>query len=297
MLKRFSYSTFALFFIALICSLSVQAQSTRVITNKDLDGARKKREASEVEYEKRRRELGLPSRAEEQAQRQRELEAMRRVSLEQQEIEASFQSRSAALREEIAAVEAQINYWSIQINNADTRLNSTAFITVAPGFYQPNVYYPSGDSTRNSMTYNLPSRRDLPATTAPNTIVSNTVSSSTIASRGSITTRETYTTSGIGIRARIGGRRSNVRFGYNRRRATYNNYFSPYHPYGGVVFAAPLTNYNNVYNTDYNTVGQLSLSARERLRELYATRAALLARFQVLEDEARRAGIATGVLR
>lgn len=307
--KRFSVLTCAVIVVALLGGLSVPAQSTRVVTNKDLENARQKREASEVEYEKRRRELGLPSRAQEQAERQRELEAMQRVTLEQEENEANFRLRAMSLREEIAAVEAQINYWSIQINNADTRVNQPAFVTIAPGFYQPYVYLPPGNQIGNQTLYSTRynsrlSQRNLPATATPRTIVSNTISSNVgnsnissasvinsnvAASNGSITRQETYTTSGIGIRARIGGRRSNVRFGYNRRQVHYGANFPSYYPFGASIYGAPFgANTNNE---------QLTLSARERLRELYATRAALLARFQVLEDDARRAGIAPGVLR
>lgn len=91
-----------------------QARPTanRSITNADLEEYRRTRVASERAYEKRRQQLGLPSREASQrelaAVTQRTHEQLRNQRDQQQEGEAYWRARASALRTEIATNEAQI---------------------------------------------------------------------------------------------------------------------------------------------------------------------------------------------
>lgn len=87
---------------------------SRTITNSDLEPAKKRRRESEVAYESRRRQLGLPSVAE-----SRRRDAFRRESigreLEQtriagRETEHYWRGRASALRADMAAVDAELGY-------------------------------------------------------------------------------------------------------------------------------------------------------------------------------------------
>jgi hypothetical protein len=92
-----------------------QARPTanRSITNADLEEYRRMRVASEKAYEKRRQQLGLPSR--EASQRElaavtdRTHEQLRNKRDQEDEGEAYWRGRASSLRTEIAANEAQIN--------------------------------------------------------------------------------------------------------------------------------------------------------------------------------------------
>ncbi|HEY0728073.1 MAG TPA: hypothetical protein VGD38_08405 [Pyrinomonadaceae bacterium] len=91
-----------------------QARQTanRSITNADLEEYRRTRVASERAYEKRRQQLGLPSREASQrelaAVTQRTHEQLRNQRDQQQEGEAYWRGRASALRTEIATNDAQI---------------------------------------------------------------------------------------------------------------------------------------------------------------------------------------------
>ncbi|HEX5891022.1 MAG TPA: hypothetical protein VFY61_20085 [Pyrinomonadaceae bacterium] len=86
--------------------------ANRSITNADLEEYRRTRVASERAYEKRRQQLGLPSREASQreltAVTQRTQEQLRNQRDQQQEGEAYWRSRASALRTEIATNDAQI---------------------------------------------------------------------------------------------------------------------------------------------------------------------------------------------
>lgn len=88
-----------------------QRQSTaqRTITNKDLEVYRQARVKNEMDYEKQRKEMGLPSveerRQEVAAIQDRTLEQVRNMRAQE---EAYWRSRAEALRAEAAANEAQL---------------------------------------------------------------------------------------------------------------------------------------------------------------------------------------------
>jgi hypothetical protein len=93
----------------------VKTQRAQVtVTNRELEPARRARISSELAYEKRRRELGLPS-IEESRRRQAEgedsmLAMARRREAQEANTEAYWRERAAALRAEVISVDAQIGY-------------------------------------------------------------------------------------------------------------------------------------------------------------------------------------------
>jgi hypothetical protein len=92
----------------------VSPRAQRTLTNRDLESIQKRRIESERAYEKRRVELGLPS-IEESRRRQAHEEAatqdwLRERSRAQASEESYWRERASALRSEIVAVDAQINY-------------------------------------------------------------------------------------------------------------------------------------------------------------------------------------------
>lgn len=86
----------------------------RTLTNSDLDPIRQRRIESERNYEKRRVELGLPSieetRRRQALEEESTLALVRQRAAEQAGDEAYWRGRASALRSEIVAVDAQINY-------------------------------------------------------------------------------------------------------------------------------------------------------------------------------------------
>lgn len=92
-----------------------QPRAQRSITNRDLEGYRRARIESELAYEKRRKELGLPSSADE---RRREFAAITERTREQllskradeQSAEEYWRGRANSLRSEMAVAQAQIDY-------------------------------------------------------------------------------------------------------------------------------------------------------------------------------------------
>ena len=99
-----------------------QTNARRSITNADLEEYRRARVASEKEYESTRKELGLPSLEE----RRREAAAIQdrtveqaRVMRRQQEMDEAYQrSREEALRAQIEANNARMNYLRQSFDNA-----------------------------------------------------------------------------------------------------------------------------------------------------------------------------------
>ena len=121
------------------------SRSRRTITNRDLDAAMVRRRQSEVAYEKRRQELGLPSVAEsrrraeaESAQIRAELAVARSA---EENSEEYWRARASALRTEIAALDAEINYVSTRLEDSSyplssgfTSFNVAPFISTSGGF-------------------------------------------------------------------------------------------------------------------------------------------------------------------
>ncbi|HKS08654.1 MAG TPA: hypothetical protein VJS13_03845 [Pyrinomonadaceae bacterium] len=95
---------------------ATRATANRSITNADLEEYRRTRVASERAYEKRRQQLGLPSREAGQrelaAVTERTVETLRNKRDQEEEGEAYWRGRASSLRTEIATNDAQIAFVS-----------------------------------------------------------------------------------------------------------------------------------------------------------------------------------------
>jgi hypothetical protein len=94
--------------------------TARTMTNRDLQAAKERRVRSEVAYERRVKELGLPT-LEESRQRAAEESAvissqLREITAGRSEEEQYWRSRASALRGEMAAVDAEIEYVGARID-------------------------------------------------------------------------------------------------------------------------------------------------------------------------------------
>ena len=236
----------------------------RTLTDKELEQVRRRREASEAVYERRRAELGLPS--VEETRRQREEEARRLNELAAQtdagkaESESYWRARAAELRMAISVNDAEINYLRSKLREANS-YSGVSFTTIAPF---PFVARAPGRFTRPSFPY---------------------------------TTGAPYVPRGVGRREpltggiRFGGGSTRGRINFNPRGSYYGYARPPYNVQGIAVLPLPVyAPYG--YDQSYE---QSLISAR--LRELEAERAGLQARWRLLEDEARRAGAPPGWLR
>ena len=96
------------------------APAKRTITNRDLEPSMVRRQASEIAYEKHRREIGLPSAEESRRKAAAELTSftneLREARSRQEETEAHWRERAFTLRSEIAAVDAELQYVRVQID-------------------------------------------------------------------------------------------------------------------------------------------------------------------------------------
>lgn len=121
--------------------------ANRSITNADLEEYRRTRVASERAYERRRKQLGLPS----QEAGQRELAAVTERTQEQlrnkreqeQEGEAYWRSRASSLRTEVATNDAQVAFLSQRLEELPVSYSLGGYDTGPfgnPGY--PTVYGP-----------------------------------------------------------------------------------------------------------------------------------------------------------
>jgi hypothetical protein len=242
----------------------------RTLSDKDLEATRARREASETQYERRRRELGLPSveetriKREEEARRLSELTA--RAYAYEAKAESYWRARAEELREAIVVNEAEINYVRSRLRETTGYLPAVAFTTLSPAPYFPQVV---GGSPINR----LPGPGFRPGTVP--------------GPRRAFPPRAPFTG-----RVGFGG-------GQTRGQIIFNG--GPYRRYGRRYgFGSPVTTAPLLlplyapyaYNYSYDQ-GELV----SRLQVLEAERAGLQARWRLLEDEARRAGAPPGWLR
>jgi hypothetical protein len=123
----------------------------RELTKQDIEAARRAREKSEQEYERRRIELGLPSLEEVRRRTEEETKRLsadaRQSRMAEAEAEAYWRGRSTQLRSEMAALDAQINYVRARLAETPDPFNvgTYGFITgVSPGFRlrRPHTRFP-----------------------------------------------------------------------------------------------------------------------------------------------------------
>lgn len=236
----------------------------RELTNQDIESARQARARSEAEYERRRIELGLPSREELRRRTEEETlrlsETARQSRLEESQAESYWRARSTELRAEIAALDSQIVYVRARLAEIPeyAGLGTYGFVTgVAPVFplRQPRVRFPFVTGNPGFMRGN-------------NAVFQG----AGVVNIGGATQAQLQLNAGLAAR------------GFGRRGHLTQGIIAP----PGIFLGTPYSNYDYSYERA-NLVS--------RLYELEAARSGLQARWRLLEEEARRAGAQPGWLR
>ena len=117
----------------------------RTITNRDLEATKLRRKASELSYEKRRQELGLPTVMESRNRAEEESLAIQselhRIRDAQNNSENYWRSRASQLRTEIAAVNAQLDYVHARLEETSA---AQGYNSPLGGYGYPYPNYPNG---------------------------------------------------------------------------------------------------------------------------------------------------------
>ena len=125
---------------------STSSTSKRSITNSDLAAFRRARLESEVNYERRRKELGLPSIAESKRRAaldaEENFERLRQIRSEDRDSEDYWRSRASALRSEIAANNARIGFVRARLDELPGSNSMGSYTSVYQ--YDPYQYDPTG---------------------------------------------------------------------------------------------------------------------------------------------------------
>jgi hypothetical protein len=241
---------------------AVRARKT--LTNADLEPSRRARLESEAAYERRRVELGFPSREATERIRQEEAakakEILSQTDAVNSEAESYWRSRATALRNQIQVVNAQINYWRARVTDSSYSNSAVSFSSYGGGF-APSLFpgFTSGNVASRPVMNVLPG------------------AGRSIGQRSSGFT--------------VGGAPGHLSSGFSNSFGTFGRRgfrracpFGPCFPAYGLAYPA--------YQTSYQS--ELAIT---RLAELEAERAGLQESWRVLEDEARRAGAQPGWLR
>lgn len=260
------------------------------LTNDDLAGLRQRGAKRMQAYELQRQTLPAASAeqtAEENARLSelaRKLEAER--SARESDAEDFYAAQACALRFEFAEVNTELRYWRARLAEA-TGSSLTSLATPATTLIGvPPIAYPYNFGGISAGTiFALP----------------HIYQQGGVVGTGGVSTTTTRRDTSSGIQIGIGGRRRGgiaINGGYARRDVRSSQVIRGAGNYGYVPpfgYPAGVYGFGGVgsFNIGLGEIAQL----RDRIRELEAARARLIARERLLEDEARRAGIAPGVLR
>jgi hypothetical protein len=245
-----------------------ERQARRTVTNKDLLATRRTREQSEAAYERRLRELGLPSLEESRRRKAQEQERAReelRLSEEEDaRAEDYWRARAGELRGRLVSLDAEINFLRARLIETPDTLSFSSFtvITSAAPFLPLR---PSFGASRRGVA----GQRQIYASPVHGALLSGRASFGGGSTRGRVFLNS-------GPRAPFARHTFPLPHG-----ALY-----PYAPLAATTFPGYLPSY------DYERGALLA-----RIQELEAERAGLQARWRLLEDEARRAGAQPGWLR
>lgn len=246
------------------------SSARRTITNRDLEASLVRRRQSELAYEKRRQELGLPSVAESRRRAEAESVEIRseleRTRLAENESEGYWRARASALRTEIAAIDAELNYVRLRLEDSPFPFtNGFTSISVAP-FIAPGISFG-----------NVGIGHQFPRTGVPHPF-------------------PVYSAPQFGPRlaARVGLQGSST-----RGQVLLNNGGFRHSRSFGAGFQFPFVSSVGVFGSgiqpyDYSYERSALIT---HFNELATARAGLNARWRELEDEARRAGAPPGWLR
>lgn len=232
----------------------------RTLTNRELEPARRARLESERAYEQRRKELGLPSPEEERRSAEAEAETLHRIASQHEAEQAQAESY---WRARAAALRAEAAALDAEMEYLRTRLG------VAPDYFTPG--YGALITTFGPHF----ARRPFPFAAPPGSVNVTGVGTSTQAG-GSLT---------------VGGgtTRGHIFFNQQSTTGTLRG-----HVTGTPGLLAPPF---ILLEVPFNYATADTIALRVRFLELEAARAGLDARWQQLEDEARRAGALPGWLR
>jgi hypothetical protein len=241
----------------------------KTITNRDLEATARRRVASEQAYEKRTKELGLPSLEESRKQAEAasaiaQSELRERVAAER-ESESYWRERAAAFRAEMSAVDAEISYIRARLDEVPSSSWNGSFTTVTslPFLSFGRV---GGREHFRGHRGNRPSVYSAPVGTGPQ-----------------------YSGRGAPTRGRRLGR------GRLGRRSGIGFWPGANLPLGGGIGVLPSeTVFGSPAAYDYSFERSELIT---RFNDLAAARAGLNARWRELEEEARRAGVPPGWLR
>lgn len=248
----------------------------RTITNRDLESSALRRRNSELAYESRRKQLGLPS-VEESRKQAAALSDLITQELQQAraaeaDSESYWRARASALRTEIAAVDAELRYVRLQLDESPFSSTYGSFTTVISAV--PFGSFGSFGSFGGFGGFGGFGRRGpFPSVShRPRIFVAprgGTQLSGRVGFGGTVTREQVF--------------HNPLAFPHSRR------FDAPLlAPPNLTVFGSSLQPYDISYERS---------ALITRFNELAATRAGLNARWRELEDEARRAGAPPGWLR
>ena len=243
----------------------VQPRAGRSVTNKDLEVYRRTRVASEIAYEKRRKELGLPTVEQQRlavaAVEQRTYDQLLNRRDNAQQAEAYWRDRATALRTDMASNQAQIEYVRQRLDELPSNNSLNGFSSVVPygAFGAPIIGFPY-----------------------QNTVTSNVFGSSLLFGGARVSSGSGYP---IARQPLYGAGYPGYR-NYPGRNRRYRN--GRFDPWGQNVFALPYQSY------DYE---QERMELTSQLNQLQMQQSGFNARWKELEEEARRAGVYPGWLR
>jgi len=250
-------------------TVQTRTRAERSITNQDLEVYRRERVQNELDYEERRKELGLPSleeRRKEAAEiQERTREQLLSMRAQEESAEEYWRSRATPLRTELSAIAAQIDFLRRRIDEIPSTNSFGAFSTAIPF------------GTVGRPFINFPFQTGI----TPNVFAPSLVNPGF---------RARFGTNFGDRRARFirsGQRRSHFPINRGRfHRGRGGRGFSSF--FGGSVLAVPFQ------SVDYDLERADLIN---ELDQLLMHHAGLRARWRDLENEARRAGAYPGWLR
>lgn len=242
----------------------ISAQTTqpvkRTITNEDLEKYRQSRLKAEADYRAKYKELGMPSPEELEARdresRKQMEELSERLAYERQQANGSYQSRANDLRNQIISIDAQIDYLNGQIGSLPQGNN----VFLSPGQVYSVGVLPRGNYRGGGRNVYQP------RTTAVNPASSVQAAINAAAGAPNPFYGTPLYPSSIKV---VVGPTNNV---YRGGRGGYGGYYGGY----------PVVSNNNSYQRT---------ELVSRLQYLQQVRAGLMAQWNQLTDEARRAGV------
>lgn len=281
MKRKFIYGGFV---IALFSTIGFAQQPNRTVTNQDLNKFRERRIQAEAEYNKKVESGAQPSQTDIERRNAERLQFNRELTekskAKQQQTENAFQSQAFALKSELAALDAEINFVRARVNEIPEPQTYYAVGYLPYGGFGYNGFggvgfggvgfpqYPNNANANIRIGNNNIVLSGNQTNVQQNGSVAITTANNLQAPQLSLNQNGGFTAGSFPTN-NFGGALTNLNFGGA--------------PYTAGILAAPFT-----LPTPQNLTREELLA---RLRALRQTRAGLQARFDVLQEEARRNGV------